>query len=677
MGVEVTAAAGPPVQRFTARADGDGANTVFDLTDALAVTFEGDILVSDETPTGAVDGGNRRFTPLQTMGDSGIAHDNLPDGYWAREDIVVRIDGATLPLAQYAILPDYPTGTVMVQIQTRPSPPPAGADIRFTYKTPIFDIHDPGATPISALVSATDGVNTFAAQSIDAALGVVTLDGPPGEAPLAEGARNVVLTFQTGELGRIVGVAVSTETARSTGETRRYSVIESPAGSGRYPFNVGLVTAADLRAVRDRITAPDRTVGELLADLYVAGEGGLAARLTELRDELGLADADAARTLVDRLLPAADGDTLFVGYGSAGASATIDLAPPTLQALSPAEGSFVTSAMAELRATATDTGAGVDLSGLGTAESAALMTVDGVVLGGAGGGLGAIAESGGAVTFTASIPASDRVVSWSMDVGDRVGNRISEESAGAAGAPFTFIVDRTPPVMTSASTGLFYDAALRSEVGPEVGAVRIEFDGGVVAGLDGSAAGRTVGPGHRERGGFLSEWRGAFGGGGPRTVCLSAHGRHSNRRHAVGGDRGAGRRYGRQRDADGRIDQGVGRHGAVSDACRRGRRPANQPSGTSGGAGVGTARRGATVLSRERLDRRRALARRRRRLVGRSRRPHGRCGRGRRRGEGRRGQRDAADGRGRVVAGGRITNCLLGEPTACRQRAWGATPDRR
>ena len=489
VGVEVAAGAGSPVQRFTARADGDGANTVFDLTDALAVIFEGDILVSDETPTGAVDGMNRLFTPLQTMGDSGIAHDNLPDGYWAREDIVVHIDGATLPVAQYAILPDYAAGTVMVQIQTLPSPPAAGADVRFTYKTPIFDIHDPGATPISGLVSATDGVNTFAAQSIDAAAGVVTLDGAP-----VEGLRNVVLTFQTGELGRIVGVAVSTETARSSGETRRYSVIESPAGSGRYPLNVGLVTAADLRAVRDRITAPERTVGELLGDLYVAGEGSLAARLTELRDELGLADADVAGTLVDRLVPAADGDTLFVGYGSAGASATIDLSPPTLQALSPVEGGFVTSATAELRATATDAGAGVDLSGLGTAESAALMTVDGVVLGGADGGLGAVEESGGAVTFTASVPASDRVVSWSMDVGDRVGNRISAESAGAADAPFTFIVDRTPPVMTSASTGLFYDAALRSEVGPEVGAVRIEFDGGLVAGPDGSAAGALLDP---------------------------------------------------------------------------------------------------------------------------------------------------------------------------------------
>ena len=255
VGVEVTAAAGSPVQRFTARADGDGTNTVFDLTDARAVIFEGDILVSDETPAGAVDGVNRLFTPLQTMGDSGIAHDNLPDGYWAREDIVVRIDGATLPLDQYAILPDSAAGTVMVQLLIDPAPA-AGADIRFTYKTPIFDIHDPGATPISGLVSATDGVNTFTAQSIDAALGVVTLDGPPGKALLGEDPRNVVLTFETGELGRIVGVAVSTETARSTGETRRYSVIESPAGSGRYPFNVGLVTAADLRAVRDRITAP-------------------------------------------------------------------------------------------------------------------------------------------------------------------------------------------------------------------------------------------------------------------------------------------------------------------------------------------------------------------------------------------------------------------------------------
>ena len=488
VGVEVSAAAGSPVQRFTARADGDGANTVFDLTDARAVIFEGDILVSDEAPTGAVDGMNGLFAPLQTMGDSGIAHDNLPDGYWAREDVVVSIDGTALTLAKYGIVPDYEAGTVMVQLLIDPAPA-AGADIRFTYKTPIFDIHDPGATPISGLVSATDGVNTFAAQSIDAALGVVTLDGAP-----VEGARNVVMTFETGELGRIVGVAVNTETARSIGEMRRYSVIENPAGSGRYPFNVGLVTAADLRAVRDRITAPDRTVGELLADLYVAGEGGLAARLTELRDELSLTDADAAGTLVDRLMPAADGDTLFVSYGSAGASATVDLAPPTLQALSPAEGSYVTSASAEVRATAADSGAGVDLSGLGTPDSAALMTVDGVVLGGVGGGLGAVRESGGVVTFTASVPASDRVVSWSMDVGDRVGNRISAESAGAAGAPFTFIVDRTPPVMTSASTGLFYNAALRSEVGPEVGAVRIEFDGGVVAGPDGSAAGALLDP---------------------------------------------------------------------------------------------------------------------------------------------------------------------------------------
>ena len=169
VGVEVTATAGSPVQRFTARADGDGANTVFDLTDALAVTFEGDILVSDETPTGAVDGMNRLFTPLQTMGDSGIAHDNLPDGYWAREDIVVSIDGATLPVDQYAIRAGLRGGHGDGAGADLPSPPAAGADIRFTYKTPIFDIHDPGATPISGLVSATDGVNTFAAQSIDAA----------------------------------------------------------------------------------------------------------------------------------------------------------------------------------------------------------------------------------------------------------------------------------------------------------------------------------------------------------------------------------------------------------------------------------------------------------------------------------------------------------------------------
>ena len=490
VGVEVTATAGSPVQRFTARADGDGTNTVFDLTDALAVTFEGDILVSDEVPTIVADSQNRMFTSRKAVGDSGIADPNAGhDGYVASEDIVVSVNGVVLTSGEYGTLPDSETGLLTVLVQTDPGPSP-GDEVRFTYKTPIFDIHDPGATPISGLVSATDNLGgTYIAQSIDPALGVLTLDSAP-----PEGFRNVVMTFETGELGRIVGVAVSTETARSSGETRRYSVIESPAGSGRYPLNVGLVTAADLRPVRDRITAPARTVGELLADLYVAGEGGLAARLTELRDELGLTDDDDAGTLVDRLVPTADGDTLFVGYGSAGASATIDLAPPTLQALSPAEGSFVTSATAELRATATDAGAGVDLSGLGTAESAALMTVADVVLGGAGGGLGAIAESGGAVTFTASIPASDGVVSWSMDVGDRVGNRISAESAGAAGAPFTFIVDRTPPVMTSASTGLFYDAALRSEVGPEVGAVRIEFDGGIVAGLDGSAPGAPLDP---------------------------------------------------------------------------------------------------------------------------------------------------------------------------------------
>ena len=181
----------------------------------------------------------------------------------------------------------------------------------------------------------------------------------------------------------------------------------------------------------------------------------------------------------------------------------IDLTPPTLQALSPSEGSFVTSATADLRVRAVDEGAGVDLSGLGTADSAALMTVDGTVLGGVGGGLGAVSESGGAVTFAASVPASDRVVSWSMDVGDRVGNRITAESPGGASSPFTFIVDRTPPVMVDASTGLFYNGALRSEVGPEPGAVRIEFDGGVVAGPDGSSPGAPLDSATVSAGDFL------------------------------------------------------------------------------------------------------------------------------------------------------------------------------
>ena len=511
VGVEVSAEAGSPVQQFTARADGDGSNTVFDLTDPEAVTFEGNTLVSNEQPTGTVDGSNRLFTPLQTMGDSGIAHNDQPNGFWDHEDIVVTVDGTALMLSEYAIIPDLAAGTVMIQIQTDP-PPAAGSAIRFTYKTPIFDIQDPGATPISSLVSATDGVNTFAAASIDAAEGMVTLDGAPDT-----GIRNVVLTFQTGELGRIDGVTVSTETARNEGETRRYRVIENPAGSGRYPFNVGLVTASDLGSVRARITALDGTVGDLLAELYAAGAGELAARLTELRDEVGLTDADGARMLVDQLVPVSDGDTIFVSYGPAGASATIDLAPPTLQALTPAEGSFVTSATTDLRARAIDAGAGVDTSGLGTAGSAALMTVDGEVLGGAEGGLGAVPESGGAVTFTASVAAPDRVVSWSMNVGDRVGNRIAADSPGGAAAPFTFMVDRTPPAITSASTGLFYNGALRSEVGPEAGAVRIEFDGGVVAGLEGSASGAPLDPATVSAGDFLV--------GGETPLAVAARGR--------------------------------------------------------------------------------------------------------------------------------------------------------
>ena len=175
--VEVSAEAGSPVQRFTARADGDGSTTVFDLTDTESVIFEGDILITDETPTGAVDGTNREFAPLRTLGDSGIAHDNQPDGFWSREDIVVTVDGTALPLEQYGLDPDLMAGTVNVQLLT--DPPPAGSAIRFTYKTPIFDIHDPGATPISSLVSATDGDKTFAAESIDAAQGIVTLEGPP------------------------------------------------------------------------------------------------------------------------------------------------------------------------------------------------------------------------------------------------------------------------------------------------------------------------------------------------------------------------------------------------------------------------------------------------------------------------------------------------------------------
>ena len=177
VGVQVAAGAGSPVQRFTARADGDGSNTVFDLTDALAVTFEGDILVSDEVPTIVADSQNRRFTSRKAVGDSGIADPNAGhDGYVASEDIVVSVNGVVLTSGEYGTLPDSETGLLTVLVQTDPGPSP-GDEVRFTYETPIFDIHDPGATPISSLVSATDNLGgTYIAQSIDPALGVLTLD---------------------------------------------------------------------------------------------------------------------------------------------------------------------------------------------------------------------------------------------------------------------------------------------------------------------------------------------------------------------------------------------------------------------------------------------------------------------------------------------------------------------
>ena len=111
-GIEVTAEAGSPVQRFTARADGDGSTTAFDLTDTETVIFEGDVQVTDETPTGTVNGTNRWFAPLQTLGDSGIAGDNQPDGFWSGDDIVVKVDGMALPLNQYGVDANYTAGTV-------------------------------------------------------------------------------------------------------------------------------------------------------------------------------------------------------------------------------------------------------------------------------------------------------------------------------------------------------------------------------------------------------------------------------------------------------------------------------------------------------------------------------------------------------------------------------------
>ena len=480
-------------------ADGDGASAVVDLTDLTKVAIEGTSLVGDEAPVGAIDGANRDFATLNVVGDSGEGSDKQTDGFVDGADVAVTLDGAALPLTDYAILVQGPDGTVTLRLDAAPV---VGSSVRFTYRTHVFDVQSPIATSVSRLVSASDGISALGLSAIDASQGHITLDGVP-----VAGSRNVVLEFEVLLAGRITGVAVGTETSRSAGEPRSYAIDETSQGSGVYTIDVGLVTREDLDVLRGELTAPSQTVGEILTDPDVTAAEGLRARLEGLRDELGMTDGDSALDLVQRLVPVSHSDTFFAGYssnvGSGSQTAVVDLAPPTLRVQSPSDGGYASDGNVTLVVVATDSDVGVDVSGLGTVDATAVLKVDGTTLGDGPGELWVDEDGVGPATFTAFVSAPNRQMAWHMEVMDRVGNRSPASAEGGADVPFTFTVDSEAPTLRGASTGLFYDVTLVSEVGPDASAVRVEFDVGLVATAGGSASGAPLNPGTVSAGDFI------------------------------------------------------------------------------------------------------------------------------------------------------------------------------
>ena len=481
-------------ETLTARFDGDGITSSFGLTDLASSAIQGTTDVLNEVPEGVIDGANRDFTSLKAVGDVDDLGGGGADGFVDTADVVVSKDGVQLTASEYGIVTQQPNGSVTLRLFTAP---PLGSTVRFSYSTHGFDLIDPSTTPVASVVSASEGGASVGVDSFNASAGTITLQSPP-----SAGVRNVTITFEIGAIGTVPGAQLGSDSTDLSGNGLSMTLEESGFGTGVFEAKAGLMMVADRSAVAQAV-GQGTTVGELLNDAAVLALG-LQGDLAALRDGLGLNDSSLAQDLVDRIVEVVDGDTLIAEVSSPGSpvlttSALIDLQPPAIVAFDPEDGAYRNDSPA-FSVRIADAGAGVDTFGVNSVESHLLVVVDDVPYGDSTNGVTIDAVQGGLPGELMAIPNglpvfTGRYIEWFVDARDRVGNRVSGESLGTLGVPFSATLDATPPTFGSAVAGVGYDSGLGIEVSPRKDSVMLTLDTGFVLTASATAmAGAPIDP---------------------------------------------------------------------------------------------------------------------------------------------------------------------------------------
>jgi hypothetical protein len=262
-------------------------------------------------------------------------------------------------------------------------------------------------------------------------------------------------------------IKVSTPTSTALNKDRTLTAAESGAATDAYTTSVALFSSADYAIIEKEVNrascdnagvAANTTVTELDVCLDTAtGSTALATRVVAANTSLGNGDASgSAASLLARIIPVADGETLTVSYTDASpaatvsATATLDMTAPTITLVQPTTATSTNNTTPTLEVQVTDTGAGVTSSTI----DLALGDVD----------KNAVASpitNGFRITFVPSAELAEASYEWNVikngdataDIADDVGNTPATTVVGSVTTPFTFNVDKTAATLSTAVTG--------------------------------------------------------------------------------------------------------------------------------------------------------------------------------------------------------------------------------
>ncbi len=384
-----------------------------------------------------------------------------------------------------------------------------GADdtVTLSYETYGYDIREPSNTPIDLsghTIQAGDSfdntLNPYDASSASSTAGTINVP----QIDNADTHAFVVFRYNRAD---VIGNAQVRSNTSGSSDAVTLDLNETSASSGKFRNTVGLVTDDELDEIDDRIDqaldADDDTRDErsevdigpksdddtLLNEIHAGADGmvaddgstdedesednneALADRLSGMLTALNLADTDTAEDLLARLLPVADGDTITASYSDRSPSATrrgtatVDLTPPTINVIEPANNLRTRDNTPRFHLELTDAGAGisaaddVDLVIDTSTETTVPVAID----------------DGFRIEFIPASRLSDGPVTWYVVVVDAVGNSVIDETGGE-NKPFSLNVDIASIDNFDAVTGFGVNEVGSARTGSVNTAVQLTFE---------------------------------------------------------------------------------------------------------------------------------------------------------------------------------------------------------